>query len=586
MYIPQDDINQWIEDTYDPRDKSALCFYRDPRTLIYYSIGVVDDIHDPDKLGRVRVFLPMLGEKAISDWVQLAQTYRSTDAGTWVYPEVGESVLIIHYMCVPHMPIVLGSFYTLKMKPNEAIASKPKNKVIMTKGGLKVEMNEEETYIALSCLEGKMRLVISDDGIDMTNEEGDIEIKCDGKLTLEAGDLAVETEKDITVKADELMLESTKGMKLKAASGQDQEWKSSGKIKLKGNTGVCAGGKQIAVCGDQVVGVDMHTIMIPSSSGLAPLPGIPHPYLGKLKDKLSENVMVGGQKAATKGSKAKYDTPGYFPMPPGVQFQKSPNNEAEITGGTCPKVLINGKEACTLTSQATSCNDMGMQNHSTVIAVGAAVVLPIMMPCADPASFERDGGFMFNTRDPISKTDPNEPDKHPKLTSPQWGSSTAKVGEEVTLSVSTTDLYENATVYFTIWADGADRTKDEPVKKVLGTNVGGKAEATWTWFYRPEEWPEPFTAKPKFVFTADSFKCAQVESSGVEMGDELSITVYKPDGSKATNSKYIAILPDRSRREGATDTNGKIELKDLPPGIIDIEINDLKDFSLEHHEGS
>jgi len=339
-------------------------------------------------------------------------------------------------------------------------------------------------------------------------------------------------------------------------------------VRDSANTAHCCGRHTLQPCSPYIA--TMHTVMVPAGTSQVPTP-LPHPYLGKLKDKLSTDVEINGKKAAVKGSKAKFDSPGHFPTPPGTSFQNKPNNEAEITNGCADKVTINGKAAATLGSNATSCDDTGAQNQSTVVAAGAAVVLPIKLPCIDDRTFKQDGGFMFNTRNPQNKSDPSEKEKKPKLSSPKWGKTKAKVGEAVKLSVSSSELYENANVEFTIWKDGADETKDEPVKKVWGKNQGGKAEAEWTWYYRAEDWPEPFKEKPKFYFTAEAFKCEKVKSGTVEMSMDIKMQLLENDEA-LKNTKYTLHLPDGSTKDGTTDADGNANETDLIPGEIRITI--------------
>jgi hypothetical protein len=52
-----------------------------------------------------------------------------------------------------------------------------------------------------------------------------------------------------------------------------------------------------------------------------------------------------------------------------------------------------------------TCNDPQDQETCTIIAVGMAVKLPIMMPGMDPAQFEQDGGTTFNSNDPVATTE-------------------------------------------------------------------------------------------------------------------------------------------------------------------------------------
>ncbi|MBN2536637.1 MAG: hypothetical protein JXB88_27390, partial [Spirochaetales bacterium] len=215
------------------------------------------------------------------------------------------------------------------------------------------------------------------------------------------------------------------------------------------------------------------------------------------------------------GSKSKFDTPGHIAMPPGVKFKKNPNNEGEVSSGVVSNVKINGKEAAVLGSMVKTCNDPQPQETCTIIAVGAPVVLPILMPGMDPDQFEKDGGTVFNNGEPVTtKAKTQQADKQPKLKNPKWNKDKAKVGEEVTLCVDCVDQYELANVTFTIWEEGADREKDAPVVVLKGQNVDGKAEVK-TRFFKPEMDAE--IDEIKYFFSAKSFRCDKVESSTIEI---------------------------------------------------------------------
>ena len=58
-------------------------------------------------------------------------------------------------------------------------------------------------------------------------------------------------------------------------------------IKLSGSKGVAAEGKQMAVESDKVVGMDTHIMVVPTGNGTTTVP-LPHPFIGKLKDKLAK----------------------------------------------------------------------------------------------------------------------------------------------------------------------------------------------------------------------------------------------------------------------------------------------------------
>jgi uncharacterized Zn-binding protein involved in type VI secretion len=338
------------------------------------------------------------------------------------------------------------------------------------------------------------------------------------------------------------------------------------------------------------------------------VPMIPHPYLGKLADKLSQDVMINGQPAATKGSKSKYSTPGHVCMPPGVKFKKNPSNEGEVSSGTVSNVKINGKDAAVLGSMVKTCNDPQDQETCTIIAVGAPVVLPIMMPGMDPDQFKKDGGTRFNTATPITTKEKTEYSrKQPKLQNPEWSTDKAATGEEVSLSVDLVDQYEYANVTFKIWEEGADREKDMPVAVLKGQNREGKAEAKWRYriytlvlpdkessFIRfledkmgftvdrsaakyyienyEEEFDNPHDKTAKFYFTCKSFRCKEVESGIIEIGDDLKLVFTDEYGKPLKDTHFTIAGPDKSKTEGTTGDNGKIEEKGIIPGIHQIEL--------------
>ena len=117
---------------------------------------------------------------------------------------------------------------------------------------------------------------------------------------------------------------------------------------------------------DQVVGIDIHIVMVPSPSGQVPTP-LPHPFSGRLDQQLSTDVKVDGMFAATVGSIAT-NSPPHFPTPPGVAFQIPPANRGTVTVGSAV-VKINGKQAARAGDPVDSCDDVGNPADSSIIAV-------------------------------------------------------------------------------------------------------------------------------------------------------------------------------------------------------------------------
>ena len=59
-------------------------------------------------------------------------------------------------------------------------------------------------------------------------------------------------------------------------------------------------GQPAAKANDQVVGTDIHLVMVPAGPSLIPTP-LPHPFTGVLDGGLSATVTIGGQAAARAG---------------------------------------------------------------------------------------------------------------------------------------------------------------------------------------------------------------------------------------------------------------------------------------------
>jgi len=131
-------------------------------------------------------------------------------------------------------------------------------------------------------------------------------------------------------------------------------------------------GQPAAKKGDQVIGTDIHIVMIPSPGGPIPTP-LPNPFTGQLDGNLSSDVNIEGKPAAVQGSTAT-NQPSHIPA--GGPFQSPPANKATVKLGS-GTVNINGKAAARTGDTAETCNDpsdlpvgMVMSTTSTVLIGG------------------------------------------------------------------------------------------------------------------------------------------------------------------------------------------------------------------------
>jgi phage protein D len=78
--------------------------------------GVVSNINDPDKQGRVQVILPWLSPSFVTDWAPVAHPGAGPATAALFLPEVGDEVLVGFEFGDPRRPYVLGGLATSKSK--------------------------------------------------------------------------------------------------------------------------------------------------------------------------------------------------------------------------------------------------------------------------------------------------------------------------------------------------------------------------------------------------------------------------------------------------------------------------------------
>ncbi|GHU06567.1 hypothetical protein FACS1894147_13260 [Spirochaetia bacterium] len=228
-------------------------------------------------------------------------------------------------------------------------------------------------------------------------------------------------------------------------------------LRTIGKAGIVVSALVMAAEGDKVMGFDIHQMVVPSGNGTAVVP-LPHPYIGKLVDKVSDNVKLNGHGAATMGSLSKHDRPDHLQLPGTIKFNKQPNKEGEVTGGTGKKVKINGKEAAVVGSTVTTCNDIGAKDNSVILAPGASIPMPVIINPKNTEEYnrEREAG-----------------EKKPEFTGARWGAAKAKEGEEIELSAQVKDIADGNMVTFQIWKEGQDYTTHIALRQIQGTIENG-----------------------------------------------------------------------------------------------------------------
>ncbi len=167
-------------------------------------IGVVTDNDDPDKLGRVKVQYPWLGDEAESYWARLAATGAGKDHGLVWIPEVKDEVVVSFEQGDLAYPVVVGSLWNGQDTPPSNVMDglfddgKVKRVALVSRNGhgLVCHDTEDESGVILTTKEGKVRIVLDHkskelslicDGDVLISANGDLQLKADGAIKIEAG---------------------------------------------------------------------------------------------------------------------------------------------------------------------------------------------------------------------------------------------------------------------------------------------------------------------------------------------------------------------------------------------------------------
>ena len=168
-------------------------------------VGIVTNVQDPDKLGRVKVQLPRLPGGPESTWARVSQPAAGAGRGFYWLPEVGDEVLVAFELGEPRCPYVLGALWNGKDKPmNGAYEPDNTTRMIQTKSGHKIILSDksgdEKIVIADKSEKRTITFDVKNKKFIVDAQEGDIELHAEKKIVLECEDLEIKTSK--TAKID------------------------------------------------------------------------------------------------------------------------------------------------------------------------------------------------------------------------------------------------------------------------------------------------------------------------------------------------------------------------------------------------
>jgi len=118
---------------------TAATSYGIPFDRRFYGVveGIVEEIVDPDKLGRIKVSFPWYHEGTVTEWCRVQQPYAGNGYGAFFIPEKGDEVVVAFVHGDMTIPVIMGGLYNGKDRPpTDRQEDRTKNhKLIRTKAG-------------------------------------------------------------------------------------------------------------------------------------------------------------------------------------------------------------------------------------------------------------------------------------------------------------------------------------------------------------------------------------------------------------------------------------------------------------------
>lgn len=124
------------------------------REQLYSALGVVTDINDPDKLGRVKVEFPELGDLE-SFWLEVTHPGAGHKKGIVALPDVDDHVLVLFVDGDPTRGVIVGGLYGEKGPPDDGIhGGKVKTYTFTTPKGQKIQLDDSRGAVKLKNSDG------------------------------------------------------------------------------------------------------------------------------------------------------------------------------------------------------------------------------------------------------------------------------------------------------------------------------------------------------------------------------------------------------------------------------------------------
>jgi len=187
-------------------------------------IGIVTDNKDPDKLGRVKLKIPVLSDQDTTFWCPIIMLGAGKNRGWFFIPDKDDEVLVMFEHGDLNRPLVVGALWNGKDQPPDKNPGGNPRRVLKSRLGNKITFDDDKKQLIIEDGVGKGKITFDSQA---------------NKITIEAidGDVCFQTPADdMTIVAQSI--EMTANTNLEIHAGDAMQWGAgqSATIKSSGTT--------------------------------------------------------------------------------------------------------------------------------------------------------------------------------------------------------------------------------------------------------------------------------------------------------------------------------------------------------------
>jgi uncharacterized protein involved in type VI secretion and phage assembly len=198
-------------------------------------IGIVTDNKDPDKLGRVKLKIPVLSDQDTTYWCPIIMLGAGKNRGWFFIPDKDDEVLVMFEHGDLNRPLVVGALWNGKDKPPDKNPGGNPRRVLKSRLGSKITFDDDKQQLIIEDGVGKGKITFDSQA---------------NKITIEAidGDVCFQTPADdMTIVAQSI--EMTANTNLEIHAGDAMQWGAGGSATIKSSGTTLSGSKVNTNCG-------------------------------------------------------------------------------------------------------------------------------------------------------------------------------------------------------------------------------------------------------------------------------------------------------------------------------------------------